>query len=652
MELYFRENRHIDFSIFCMELYYAFPFSYNVNIFVTQALEKIVSNGFCASDTWTAMYKQNNELYPYALFHEADFWAMKEWSRAEPLYASALSYVKFPDQWMNTFIRAAVNTSANLPRFPCSVLAQKVASRTAHLDASFALLFENISGNRQAYQQSTRAFNGFRLHDGAISLNDVDLGGVIVQNGCRRTIGVADEASSGHIHFLGMSQITGTDVKDIDTIESYFQALINEGSLTKRRVVNHGICAWLEGGIEIQYLRIINLDLSANDCVFLCLTIPPYFMSGHGIKVSTYIQEMKRHCQDKGALFSFVVLPTIFDVEQRTSYEGEHYQEALRHVKMPEHEIHEYSENCILTLANFGVSVVDTRPCARRPHSLGEVFTDWRHYNHRLNKAIAESIYRSFCFSESRYESKTEIRNRTPQPTPNDFQATAVQYLKYLTKRFYCDNRNLNEWIMTTRKVGFRKEKDCIGAVVLNANPFTLGHLYLIEQALTILDKLYIFVVNENSSYFGFEHRLSMVQSGVAHLGKRICVRPSGNFIISSFTFPEYFSKSNFIGEADPTSDVAIFGALIAPALHIRHRFVGEEPFSMVTQKYNHTMNSILPHMGVEFHVFPRKTDESMQAISATTVRNCITNKQLHKLRCIVPESTYRFIESNQISKC
>ncbi|EFA28598.1 ABC transporter, ATP-binding protein, partial [Haemophilus influenzae HK1212] len=38
------------------------------------------------------------------------------------------------------------------------------------------------------------------------------------------------------------------------------------------------------------------------------------------------------------------------------------------------------------------------------------------------------------------------------------------------------------------------------GSIVMNANPFTLGHRYLIEQALQQCDHLHLFIVGEDAS--------------------------------------------------------------------------------------------------------------------------------------------------------
>lgn len=183
------------------------------------------------------------------------------------------------------------------------------------------------------------------------------------------------------------------------------------------------------------------------------------------------------------------------------------------------------------------------------------------------------------------------------------------------------------------------------GAIVMNCNPFTLGHRYLIETAAKQVDRLYIFVVEEDKSFFKFQDRIEMVKQGTADI-ENVCVVPSGNFIISAFTFPEYFMK-DYVKEKefDMSSDVEIFGSKIAPALHIIKRFAGEEPFDVVTAKYNETMKEILPQYGVDFVEIPRATTNDKVVINATLVRKMLQECNLNEMEQFVPQSTITILK-------
>lgn len=187
------------------------------------------------------------------------------------------------------------------------------------------------------------------------------------------------------------------------------------------------------------------------------------------------------------------------------------------------------------------------------------------------------------------------------------------------------------------------------GAIVMNCNPFTYGHRYLIETASKQVDRLYIFVVEEDKSFFKFNDRFEMVKQGTADI-KNVCVVPSGNFIISAFTFPEYFMK-DYVKEKgfDMSSDVEIFGSKIAPALNITKRFAGEEPFDVVTAKYNETMKEILPQYGVEFVEIPRATTNDNVVVNATLVRKMLQEGDFKEMEQFVPQSTFDILKSKYI---
>lgn len=183
-----------------------------------------------------------------------------------------------------------------------------------------------------------------------------------------------------------------------------------------------------------------------------------------------------------------------------------------------------------------------------------------------------------------------------------------------------------------------------IGSIVMNCNPFTLGHRYLIEYAAGQVDYLYIFVVEEDKSYFKFEDRIELIKAGTNHL-KNVKVLPSGQFIISTTTFSEYFDKANLKGTTIDTSlDVETFGSQIAPCLNISVRFVGEEPLDPITAQYNQSMKEILPKYGIELCEIPRKETDG-GVISASRVRKCLEEKKWDEIRKLVPETTYLFLE-------
>ena len=192
-----------------------------------------------------------------------------------------------------------------------------------------------------------------------------------------------------------------------------------------------------------------------------------------------------------------------------------------------------------------------------------------------------------------------------------------------------------------------QKGKNNCGAIVMNCNPFTKGHRFLIDYAATKVDRLYIFVVEENKSIFDFEDRFEMVKKGTSDISNVVVV-PSGKYVISAYTFPEYFMK-DYVKEKnfDVSSDIEIFCRYIAPALSIKTRFAGEEPFDPVTSNYNKTMKEILPKYGMKFCEISRMKTEDGAVISATEVRNLLKGKQYDKLKKLIPVTTFEILMRN-----
>ncbi len=183
-----------------------------------------------------------------------------------------------------------------------------------------------------------------------------------------------------------------------------------------------------------------------------------------------------------------------------------------------------------------------------------------------------------------------------------------------------------------------------IGAVIMNANPFTLGHRYLLEQAAAAVDLLHVFVVSEDASLVPFSVRKQLVAEGSADLPNVIC-HETGPYMISNATFPSYFLKdSDTVIRSHAKLDIQVF-LRIAQALSVTDRFVGEEPFSQVTGIYNQVMAEELAAAGLGCNIIPRKADED-GAISASDVRCLIKDGSFEALKKKVPECTFQYFTS------
>lgn len=186
-----------------------------------------------------------------------------------------------------------------------------------------------------------------------------------------------------------------------------------------------------------------------------------------------------------------------------------------------------------------------------------------------------------------------------------------------------------------------------VGAIVMNANPFTLGHRALVEYAAARCDALHLFVVEEDRSLFPTSVRFRLVQEGTADLAN-VRVHLSGQYMISSATFPIYFLKDGESAtELQSALDITLFASSIAPTLHITKRFAGQEPLDPITACYNNTMRSILPRYGIEFVEIPRLTMGDMP-ISASRVRTLLEEKGVcDDVLHLVPEATQRYLKKH-----
>jgi len=183
------------------------------------------------------------------------------------------------------------------------------------------------------------------------------------------------------------------------------------------------------------------------------------------------------------------------------------------------------------------------------------------------------------------------------------------------------------------------------GAIVLNANPFTLGHQWLAEQAAARVEVLYLLVVREDRSAFPFEVRRRLVEEGTRHLANAV-VLDTGPYAVSALTFPAYFvGKEEPVAEYQLELDLDLFGRRVAPALGVRRRFFGSEPTCATTRAYNAAMHRLLPRHGVE-PVELTRVEVGGAPISASTVRRALARDDVSTLRGLVPGSTLAYLLS------
>lgn len=185
------------------------------------------------------------------------------------------------------------------------------------------------------------------------------------------------------------------------------------------------------------------------------------------------------------------------------------------------------------------------------------------------------------------------------------------------------------------------------GAIVVNANPMTKGHLYLINEARKMTDLLHVFMVEEDESTFPYDFRYKIVKEELEKFDD-VLVHPGNNYIISKNTFPTYFYKDEkTILKAYSELDSKIFGRYFARTLNIKKRFVGTEDKDLVTKNYNETMERILPGYGIEVVEIPRASLDD-EIISASKVRLFLKERKFEEAYKFLPEATIKALKSEE----
>lgn len=253
--------------------------------------------------------------------------------------------------------------------------------------------------------------------------------------------------------------------------------------------------------------------------------------------------------------------------------------------------------------------------------------------SHLINYAAAHGIFRLNLFTRSARVSR--------------FQAIGFRVVAYVE-----DAVALLEW----GSPGIReycRELEALrpaggvstGCIVMNCNPFTKGHRFLVESAARSCGRVFVLAVEEDLSEFPFSVRLELLRRGTADLDN-VTVIPGGCYVISSLTFPAYFSRDEARSRLQSRIDAEIFTQHIAPALGVTDRFLGEEPLSPTTAIYNEIVSERLTRDGIRVHILPRLR-QGLHAISASEVRRRLAAGSPEDVSELVPETTLSYLRAN-----
>lgn len=451
--------------------------------------------------------------------------------------------------------------------------------------------------------------------------------GNVDERGVRHTSNQPKEFDNT-IYFFGDSRFFGMGVPDGETVPSYFQRLVNQNKEKSYLVENYSV---VNTTMDSTVAWIKTIDFKAGDIVFITtFTLlmngydePEYFGgSGYDEYYAYLFDKLKKIQTEKNIkIFGFNLA-----IQKQTVTLAEKTCDKLIRIDTPPGLFSlPIKKESLLEMGNrYLAKMYDLEEVILAYHTGVNFYADLTHFSPKGCEIIAKGMFR-------------RIFKKKPEEIDQYFEDNRKEklYRAYMCTREWKEYRDfLHEiYVPVAGK---------IGAIVMNANPFTNGHRYLVEYASSMVDFLYVFVVQEDKSEIAFKDRLKMVEIG-CRKWSNVKVLRSGEFIISQNTFPEYFDK--YAEEVNATKDLCFFADVIAQILNISCRFVGQEPYSAVTRHYNEQMKEILPRYGLECIEIDR-IDVEGEVISATKVREAIKNNDIDTLRKMVPETTYQYLKN------
>lgn len=249
----------------------------------------------------------------------------------------------------------------------------------------------------------------------------------------------------------------------------------------------------------------------------------------------------------------------------------------------------------------------------------------------------------TFLYDEVIYAGYTSCYVYTKESAKKAFRYLGFKELEHVEDKLYFMEKSALGFSTYLSNLGKKKVAgEKIAAIVMNANPFTKGHQYLVSLASKENDVVHVFVLSEDMSIFRSDERIELVKAGVKHL-KNVYVHSTSSYMVSAATFPSYFLKEDDdVTEIQARLDARLFKNHIAPALDIKIRYVGSEPYSIATNIYNQALKKEFDK-NLQLKIIDRITVNE-DIISASTVRKLLSENRLDEVKKYVPEATYEFL--------
>lgn len=277
------------------------------------------------------------------------------------------------------------------------------------------------------------------------------------------------------------------------------------------------------------------------------------------------------------------------------------------------------------------IKVLNAQSLFERPHDMGEIFLDNSHWNHKPNIRLSE-------FLVSEFLTECIINDNGLY---DDSDKHLVRHDAFYNK--LCQDKGFMQSLEALKALRFNNSKKT-GCIIMNANPFTLGHRALVEMSLKQVENLFVFVVQEDKSYFKFKDRFAMVKAGCSDL-KNVKVLPTGDYMCTDLTVPCYFQREQGkkVVSVDLRNEISVFAGFVSPTLNITVRFMGSEPLCEVTRQLEQQTLELLPYYGMQLVIFDR-FEKDNQPVSASAVRKYMQENNKEAIEKIVPPTTYHYL--------
>lgn len=442
------------------------------------------------------------------------------------------------------------------------------------------------------------------------------------------------------IHFFGDSRFYGLYVEDKYTIPSIVH------NKTGNRCINYGVHGTsifdIRGQIESSSVKPGDIVVINNGFVKSEKNYPMEIVNK---AVIDEILSLHKFCVENELTFILCILPDCGDKRILTEQENRYclYQE-LQKVEESNSKYKSLDadwETVVPYLMIKGICCCNLISKVEY-NSETEVFVDYIHFSPAGNSLIAKeiSMYIDAFSDRNGYGTYIEL-----DELKNEYKKIVNERKGDLYSKFF-DNEKFEMFLQGLRKISEKKSTEA-AVIVMNANPFTLGHLYILEESAKQFPHIYILVVQESQTVIPYDDRIELIKKGTKHL-KNISIIPSSEFVVSTVTLPEYFNKEkNQLVTVDASRDIQLFVDYVMPALNVSVRIAGEEPYCRVTREYNRQIREMFDKKGKRFVQVARKKMQDSY-ISANKVRHALVDGDFELIQSFVPATTYEYLLNNK----